>query len=112
MCIIGARKAALACRRGGGALRCRNQMPTYGIMCCMKKSFICALSLAAASMLWGDAKVVGDGLYDATLNPIRNLDAWRRAVDAEKGPVICATPVPRGLKRDSEAWRASRAVAD
>ncbi len=85
----------------------------YGIMHHMKKGLICILmSLVAASMLWGDVKVVGDGLYDVSLNPIRNLDAWRRAVDAEKGPVICATPVPRGLKRDSEAWRASRAVAD
>lgn len=58
------------------------------------------------------AKIVGDDLYDVAKSPIRNLDAWRRAVDAESGVVICATPVPRGLKRDSEAWRASRAVAE
>lgn len=59
-----------------------------------------------------DPVVVGDALYDARQNPLRNLDAWRRTVDAAKGPVICTTPAPRGLAKDSEARRASQAVAE
>ena len=80
-----------------------------------KRLMVCALSALMAAYAHGEdvkVKVVGDSLYDVSQSPIRNLDAWRRAVDAESGPVICATPVPRGLKRDSEAWRASRAVAE
>jgi len=60
----------------------------------------------------GQVRIVGDDLYDVKACPIRNLDAWRRAVDAESGLVICATPVPRGLSRESEAWRAARAVGE
>jgi len=75
-------------------------------------SLVACSALAASCACGAEVKVVGDDLYDVKACPIRNLDAWRRAVDAEKGFVICATPVPRGFGRDTEAWRAARAVGE
>lgn len=75
-------------------------------------SLAVVLALAGTWAKGAEIKVVGDDLYDVTRCPIQNLDAWRRAVDAEPGLVICATPVPRGLRRDSGAGRAAQAVAE
>ncbi|MGN0832942.1 MAG: GDSL-type esterase/lipase family protein [Kiritimatiellia bacterium] len=80
----------------------------------MKGLIWAALAMAGAIGVatGAEIRIVGDERYDVRRCAIRNLDAWRQAVDAEPGYVICATPVPRGLTRDSEAWRAARTVGE